>query len=119
MAKLRLLAAALAGLSAQPSFERDPVKVDPDRYRVELDNDKVRVIRISYGPGEKSVMHQHPPGLVVFLTDGDFEFTYPNGETENIQAKAGQSQWFAGTWEHLAENISGKAFEALYVEVKT
>src|SRR2546422_5729557 len=37
----------------------DAVKVDPKHYKVELENDRVRVVRITYGPREKSVMHGH------------------------------------------------------------
>jgi len=33
----------------------DPVKVDPKHYKVEMENDRVRVLRITYGPQEKSV----------------------------------------------------------------
>jgi quercetin dioxygenase-like cupin family protein len=62
---------------AQPAFERDPVKLDSKHYEVELENERVRVVRIRYGAREKSVMHQHPPGIAVFVTDGSFKFTYP------------------------------------------
>ena len=43
----------------QPGTQ-DPVRVDPEHYRVELENEKVRVLRVRYGPHEKSVMHGHP-----------------------------------------------------------
>jgi hypothetical protein len=51
----------------QPKAQ-DPVKVDPKHYKVEAENKQVRVLRSTYGPGEKSVMHGHPacvglPGL--------------------------------------------------------
>jgi hypothetical protein len=45
--------------TAQPISE-DPVKVDPSHYKVELEKDRVRVLRINYGPRERSVMHGHP-----------------------------------------------------------
>ena len=32
--------------SAKPVFERDPVKLDAKHYEVELENDRVRVVRI-------------------------------------------------------------------------
>jgi len=47
----------------------DPVKTDPRHYKVEFENDRARVVRIQYGPGEKSVMHSHPESVAVFLTD--------------------------------------------------
>jgi len=42
----------------QPTAE-DPVKVDPKHYKVEFENDGVRVLRVKYGAREKSVMHSH------------------------------------------------------------
>jgi uncharacterized membrane protein (UPF0127 family) len=45
--------------AAQPAT-KDPVQTDPTHYAIELENEKVRVLRIKYGPKEKSVMHGHP-----------------------------------------------------------
>jgi hypothetical protein len=42
---------------------QDPINVDPKHYKVEMENDRVRVLRIRYGPHEKSVMHGHPPSV--------------------------------------------------------
>lgn len=97
---------------------QDPVRVDPKHYTVELENDRVRVVRIRYGSREKSVMHEHPPGVAVFLTDGNFKFTYPDGKSENIEGKAGQILWFGERWEHLPENLSDTRFEAIYLDLK-
>ncbi len=47
---------------AQPAAD-DPVKVDSKHYKIEFENDRVRVVRIKYGPGEKSVMHSHPESV--------------------------------------------------------
>ncbi len=56
-----LLALAMLWIvGAVPAFAQDPVKVDSKHYKVELENDQVRVLRINYGAGEKSVMHEHP-----------------------------------------------------------
>ena len=97
---------------------QDPVAVDPKHYSKELENDRVQVVRIRYGPRERSVMHEHPPGIVVFLTDAEFKFTYPDGRTENIHGKAGEFLSFEERWEHLPENLSDKGFEAVYIGLK-
>ena len=60
---------------AQPKAQ-DPVKVDPKHYKVEAENKQVRVLRITYGPGEKSVMHGHPASVGVFLTENRAKFTF-------------------------------------------
>lgn len=103
---------------SKTTLERDAVAVDPKHYKVELENDRVRVVRISYEGHGKSVMHQHPPGIGVFMTDATFRFTYPDGKSEDIEAKAGQFLWFGEQWEHLPENLDGEHSEVLYVELK-
>jgi quercetin dioxygenase-like cupin family protein len=94
-----------------------PVKVDPKHYKVEFEDDKVRVLRIIYGPGEKSVMHGHPALVDVFLTDGKVRFTYPDGKKEDITAKGGQVLHY-DAFEHDPENLSDKPFEVIAVELK-
>lgn len=100
-----------------PAAAQDPVKVDPKHYKVELENDDVRVLRVTYGPGEKSVMHEHPPSLAVFLTDIHGNFTFPDGKTQAFDMKPGSTQWDPGG-KHLPENTGGKPFELVLVEIK-
>jgi quercetin dioxygenase-like cupin family protein len=96
---------------------QDPSKVDSKHYTVEFENDDVRVLRIRYAPGEKSVMHGHPKSVVVFLTDCKGRFTYPDGKTEDFSVEAGQSMFF-GAVEHLPESRSDKPFELVQIELK-
>ena len=96
---------------------QDPVKVDAKHYKVEVENDKVRVLRIKYGPREKSKMHGHPPMVGIFLTDAQARFTYPGGKTEDITGKAGQVFYF-DAFEHDPENLSDRPFEVIAVELK-
>ena len=100
----------------QPTAE-DPVKVDPRHYKVEFENERVRVLRIKYGPGEKSVMHGHPESVSVFLTEAHAKFTYPDGQTEDINANAGMVQHM-DAFSHLPESLSGTPFEVILVELK-
>ena len=96
---------------------KDPVKLDPKHYKVEFENDKVRAIRVKYGPREKSMMHGHPNAIAVFLEDARAKFTYPDGKTENFEMKAGQAMWFPAV-EHLPENMLDKPVHLLFIELK-
>ena len=96
---------------------KDPVKVDSKHYKVEFENDKVRALRIRYGPREKSIMHGHPNAVAVFLEDARARFTYPNGKTEDFEMKAGQAMWFPAV-EHLPENKADKPIHLLFIELK-
>lgn len=96
---------------------QDPAKVDAKHYEVVLENDQVRVLRITYGPGEKSVMHEHPAGVAVFLTDHNVRFTMPDGSTESAPGKAGDVVW-AEAGKHLPENVGDKPMTVILVELK-
>ncbi|MEJ2008224.1 MAG: cupin domain-containing protein [Acidobacteriota bacterium] len=96
---------------------QDPVKVDSRHYKVDFENEHVRVLRIQYAPGEKSEMHGHPRGVAVFLTDCKGRFTYPDGKTEDLDVKAGQTMFTEAT-EHLPENLGNEPFEVLQIELK-
>ena len=102
---------------AQPAGKADPVKVDPKHYKVEFENESVRVLRITYAPGEKSVMHYHPNAMAVYLTDGMTRMTTPDGKSQDMPVKAGGTGWTAaGT--HLPQNVGNKPFELVLVELK-
>ena len=119
---IRLMTCVLAAslvlvFGMKTALAQDPVRVDPKHYKVEFENDQVRVLRITYGPHEKSVMHEHPASVVVSLTDHDVKFTLPDGKTVEGHMKAGESGWrAAGT--HLPENLGDKPLEAVLVELK-
>lgn len=115
-----LLAVAVAVLaaSAAPAKAQDAVKADPKHYKVVFENDQVRVLHITYGPGEKSVMHAHPPNVAVFLTDGLVRFAMPDGKSQDVPVKAQTTQWDPGGT-HLPANIGDKPFSVMLVELKT
>jgi quercetin dioxygenase-like cupin family protein len=116
MRKLLFLISVLVA-SAVPAKAQDAVKADPKHYKVEFENDQVRVLRITYGPHEKSVMHAHPANTAIFLTDGQIRFTLPDGKTMDAPVKAGTTQWDPGG-KHLPENMSDKPFTLVLVELK-
>jgi quercetin dioxygenase-like cupin family protein len=100
-----------------PKITQDPVKVDPKHYKVVLNNDQFRVLRVKYGPHEKSVMHEHPASVAVFITDGHAKFTLPDGTSQDSNSKAHDATW-ADAGKHLPENVGDKPFEVIVVELK-
>ena len=102
----------VATVSAQ-----DAAKVDPKHYTVVADNDQVRILKVHYGPHEKSVMHSHPAEVAVFLTDGSGTFTFPDGRKESFSVKAGQTQ-YATNVTHLPENTGDTPLDIIVVELK-
>jgi hypothetical protein len=107
----------IACLASEAPMASDPVSSDPQHYKVEFENSAVRVLRVSYGPHEKSVMHIHPSSVAVFLTDIHAKFSFPSEKVEESHFKAGQISW-RNAEEHLPENLSEQPFEMILVELK-
>jgi mannose-6-phosphate isomerase-like protein (cupin superfamily) len=114
---LFLVVAVAWMLAAAAARAQDPVKVDPKHYKVEFENDAVRVLRIHYAPGEKSVMHFHPDSVAVFLGNQTAKFTYPDGKTEVVNVKAGDVRMTPGG-SHLPENVGNTPIDLILVELK-
>jgi hypothetical protein len=93
------------------------VSADPAHYSLSFENELVRLLRVSYGPGEKSVMHRHTASCVVFLTDQTFNFTLPDGTTEPASVPAGALGCGDGNV-HLPQNIGAEAAEFIMIEFK-
>jgi quercetin dioxygenase-like cupin family protein len=96
---------------------QDAVKVDPKHYTVVSENDHMRILKVHYGPHEKSVMHSHPATVAVFLTDAKGQFAFPDGKKQDFSAKSGESQYEAATT-HLPENTGDNGMDVIVVELK-
>jgi hypothetical protein len=105
------------GAASAANTALDPVKLDSKHYKVVIDNDEVRVLRAKYGPHEKSVMHEHPASVAVFMTDGHVKFTLPDGTSQDTNIKAHDAIW-SEAGKHLPENVGDKPMEVVVVELK-
>jgi hypothetical protein len=118
MRRLVLFCASILCLGlTTTALAQDPVKVDPKHYTVVSENDQVRILKVHYGPHEKSVMHSHPAGVAVPLSDSMAKFTLPDGKTQDMTMKKGEAMYTeAGA--HLPENTTDKPFDLILVELK-
>ena len=95
----------------------DAPTADPEHYTVDAEDERVRVLRIRYGPRERSAMHSHPEAVVVALTPVHVRFAFPDGTAQEVHAEAGQVlRTPAG--DHLPENLVDQPFEVVMVELK-
>src|SRR5688572_7656172 len=71
--------------STKPTSEKsedniDPVKVSPDKFKVLLENEHVRVVEYSLKPGEKDNWHTHPPKTSYVISGGKLKIVLESGE---------------------------------------
>jgi hypothetical protein len=124
MENLKMLKSVLIGISfvaatllSTTALAKDAVEADPAHYSVEFENDRVRIIRIKYGPGEKSVMHTHGPNVSVNLSAGTVRMNAPDGTHQDVPSEIGVAQW-SDAEEHLPENLGDGPLEVVLVELK-
>jgi len=115
--RLALFSVMLCMCLAPIVSAQDAAKVDPTHYTVVSENAQVRILKVHYGPHEKSVMHSHPDAVAVFLTDGTARFHTPDGKTEDSQVTKGQAI-FTPAGIHLPENPTDTAFDVIVIELK-
>jgi quercetin dioxygenase-like cupin family protein len=115
--RLALCSVAVCVGFASIVLAQDAVKTDPKHYTVISENDQVRILKVHYGPHEKSIMHSHPNLVAVFLNDAKAQFTLPDGKKQDLSVKGGDAQFTpAGT--HLPENTGDSAMDIILVELK-
>ena len=95
----------------------DAVTAAGDQYSVEFENERVRVLRGTYAPGEKSAMHEHPKAVAIQLTGGELRFTPSGGESVDVVAVAGNATWSEAQM-HEIENIGDQELVVLIIELK-
>jgi len=104
---IRILEVDLKGAPAGPlpMTKLDPVTVDGPHYKVALENEAVRVLRIHFGPREKSPSHEHILNRVVlYLNDQG------NMKADDVRMAAGST--------HTEENASDQPADRIAVELK-
>jgi quercetin dioxygenase-like cupin family protein len=116
---IKLIGFALAGcLLISAAVAQDPTLVEPKHYKLAFENDEVQVVDVHYGPHEKSTMHSHPGGVVVYITEGHLKFTDAHGSVKEVIARPGEARFFP-PFKHKVENLGDKPFDAVYVGLRT
>lgn len=104
---IRILEIDLKGVppAGLPVPKLDPAVVDTHHYSVMFENERVRVLRVHYGPREKGATHEHVLNRVVlYLND------QPGAKADDVR--------IAGAATHAEENASDQPADRIAVELK-
>jgi quercetin dioxygenase-like cupin family protein len=101
-----LLAAGATALLAQNS----PV----------VDNDQVRVLKVTQQPHTKTRLHNHKINRVmIYMQPGKQEFDYPDLKKKSVLTwKAGEAKWSPASGNHIAEIVSDQPVTIMEIELK-
>jgi hypothetical protein len=104
---IRILEIDLKGQAAGPApvSKLDPAVVDPRHYRIDLENDQVRVLRVHYDARDTGAQHEHILNrVVVYLND------QPGARADDVR--------IAGAATHTEQNASDQPADRIAIEIK-
>jgi len=99
--------------------EIDFVKSSPDKTKILLENEYVRVIEYTLKPGERDSTHTHPPKMSYVISGGTVR-VYPENEKpfDAVEIK-GTAEWSEKRGRHFVENIGKTTVTILLTEIKS
>jgi hypothetical protein len=125
MMKPAAFAVALCTVIA-PLAAQDPLTTIPEAYKVQFENEWVKVVRVHYGAGVKLPDHTHPAGTTAYVYLNDSEgvvFRHSGGSKRAVTrpaVKTGSIRLSAGGEEHHnAENPAATPSDFLRIQLKT
>ena len=95
-----------------------PEEVSPDVYKVLLDNDDVKVLEVTFEPGQSDNMHDHYPSTVYIFQGGKAQVTLPDGTVNEIEPPTGFIGHNTETARHQVKNIGDNTIKIILVERK-
>ena len=99
--KHRLVLAAVFGMAIgsvvtmtfAQSIALDPARVAPHIFEIVLENEKVRVLRVTDRNGETQPLHSHPGRVIVHLSPCAWIVNEDDGSTRMESYKFGDVYW--------------------------
>jgi quercetin dioxygenase-like cupin family protein len=96
---------------------RDPVVTDGDKYRVVLENERVRVLEYRDSPGQRTSPHFHSDYVLCALSAFKRRFVLSDGREAVREVRPGDVAW-GKAQSHIGENVGSTETHVLIVELK-
>lgn len=88
-------------------------------YKLEIDNEKVRIYRLTLEPGASTERHTHKlPGLMVVIHRGRVAIEYDGRRSKTEKFEAGAFRWFEAGTNHSLKNAGDTRIEIVNIEWK-
>ncbi|MGD6851818.1 MAG: cupin domain-containing protein [Candidatus Bathyarchaeia archaeon] len=95
----------------------DPLKTSGNEYKLIFENDRARLMRATFKPGDRAPMHNHPDHIAYMLSGGKIKMTDSTGKTNVMELKTGEAD-FLPAQSHEAQNIGDTTVDMLVIEFK-
>ncbi len=95
---------------------QDPLNVASNAYKFVNENDRMRILRVTFQPGEVAKMHHHPQHMAYVLKGGRAKLASEQN-TQEMDLKEGTAV-FLDAQNHETTNIGNTVIDLLIVELK-
>jgi hypothetical protein len=108
----------LKSLPPASPFEKDAVAIDPSHNKVLFENDRVRVVDVHFGLGEKGPVVDKRPRVIILVNDMHADVAKHEGDTLSPRdGKSGVIQWSLGG-SQATMNRNETKLDNIVVEIK-
>jgi len=97
----------------------DALASSPANFKLLLDNDYVRVLEYTLGPGKKDEWHTHPAKSSYVVSGGQLKVYLENGETIMADEENGTASWMDAVGKHYVENVGTTPVKIILTEIKS
>ena len=95
-----------------------PEKVSPEIYEVLLENEAVKVMKVTFAPGQEDNMHDHYPFTGYLLDGGKAQVTMPDGKVNEREFPSGFIAHNGNGVRHKVKNIGSNDMNIILTEHK-
>ena len=120
MKRLTAVVAAIAALSLAVSSAQaqNPLTVAPQMYKLKFENERVRVMEVTFKPGDTIAAHSHPDHYVYAASGGTLRIFHSASDTGAVvPIKTGDIVWLNAET-HWAKNIGKTTVDLIVNELK-
>lgn len=101
----------------KPAEPGDPLEVGASFYKKVFEDDKVRVLEVTFQPGDKIPAHKHPDHVAYVLAGGKLKIAANDAAAQELDLKTGDAVLLKAQ-SHTGENTGTTEVKAVIVELK-
>lgn len=107
-----------AVISFHPAKAQDVVKTNPKQAKLLCDTAGVRMVLVSWKPGQQLAPHTHPVSEMYVLSGGQLTVTHTAGSVDTLNLKTGDYMQTPPEIQHTTKNTGKTNVKIILVEIK-
>ena len=103
--------------AATDSVAQDVWKVAPKNATLLEDTAGVKMILVTWNPGEEMAMHTHPTHMLYVIQGGQLTINHKDGKSMVLDVKDGESMAMPAEGLHSTKNTGKSQVKAVLIEI--